>query len=129
MIKLVTALAVSLTAGWVLAGSATSASAHSYHPGCNCGPNSPSRYYKTVHPAKFMTRYHDVSVTKHVHRIHRVINVTRVQPIIHIHEVTRVHHHTMVYTSNAYEHVIQQLPPMHVMSYSTQNYFDCSCGH
>ena len=129
MIKVVTAMAVSLTAGWVLAGSATGASARGYYPGCNCGPNSSSRYYKTVHPAKFVTRYHDVSVTKHEHRIHRVINVTRVQPIIHIHQVTRVHHHTVILTRNAYEYVTQQAAPRYVTTYSTQNYYDCSCGH
>ena len=76
-----------------------------------------------------MTRYHDVSVFKHVHRIHQVVNVTRVQPVLHIHDVTRVHHHTIVLTSDAYQHVTQHLPPIYDVQRSVLNYYDCSCGH
>ena len=130
MMKPVTALIAAAAAGWVLAGSAASVSAHqSYYPGCNCGPVTPSTYYKTVHPAKFLTQYHDVSVYKNVTRIHQVVNVTRVQPIIHINDVTRVHHHTIVQTRNAYSSVTQELTPIRYVQRSVQNYYDCSCGH
>lgn len=120
---------MTLTAGLGLAGSATSASAHRLHrPGCNCGPTSPSTYYNTVRPARFLTHVHDVSVYRHVQRIHRIVNVTRIQPIIHIHDVTRIHHHTIVETRNSYQHLTQRLTPIRYVTRSIQNYYDCQCG-
>ena len=81
-----------------------------------------------MHPAKSLTRYHDKLVYKHVLRVHRVVNVTRVQPIIHIHDITRVHHRTIVRINDVYSRVTQQLMPIRTIEYSTQNYYDCNCG-
>lgn len=38
------------------------------------------------------TRFHDITRTNVVHHIHRVVTVTRVQPIVRVHTLTRVHH-------------------------------------
>lgn len=128
MIKFATALIPALAAGWMLAGSATSADAgYGYSGCCGGGPLPPTYHYKTKPVHHFKTRYLDRNVYRHVPRLHRVVYVTRVQPIIHTHLVTRVHHHTVFYTQNTYQHATQYLPPIHYTSGSTKNYYDCSC--
>lgn len=124
MIKSVTALSAALLAGCVLAGSAPTATAR-----CSaCGPIPPQTYYKTVHPAQYYTRYRDVSVYNRVNRVRQIFNVTRVQPIVYINEVTRVHHHTIVQVSNAYQDVTQYVAPLTYVYRSVQHYYDCGCG-
>lgn len=125
MRKTVMALIATLAFGWVMAGATTSAGAHAC-ASCSA-PVPPTTIYKTVHPSQFMTKYHDVSVTRHVRRVHRVTTVVRVQPILHIHEVTRVHHHTVVTTRNAYHRQTEHLAPIREVTHSTQNIYECGC--
>jgi hypothetical protein len=66
-------------------------------------------------------------VYRHVQRIRRIVHVTRVQPVVHTHVVTRVHHHTIFHTKNAYERATVHLPPVNTASGSTKHYYDCSC--
>lgn len=126
MLKIVTAFIALLAGTWVLAGSATSASAHYHHAGC-CGPTPPTYIYHTVHREKHVTRYHDVSLYKHVTRIHRIVHITRIQPIVHIHSVTRYHHHTIVSVRPSYEHRSEYLPAHVYVTHSSSNSYDCRC--
>jgi hypothetical protein len=41
--------------------------------------------------------------------------------------VTRVHHHTIFHTKNAYERATVYLPPVYTGYGSTKHYYDCSC--
>ncbi len=127
MIKCVTALITTLAAGWLFAAAATAATTR---PAIckSCGPIAPTRHYKTVYPMKMQTHYRDVSVYKTVRRVHRITNVTKIQPIVYIKEITRIHHHTIVRTSNAYERVTQRLTPMRYVERSVKNFYDCRCG-
>lgn len=127
MSKFVIALVSMLVAGWMFAGS--TASAHGYYPGCNCGPVRPVTHYKLIHTEKYLTHYHNTSVTKHVQRVRHITTITKIQPIIHIHEVTLVHHHTIVSTVNAYSQHIEHLMPIRYVQRSTKNFYDCHCGH
>ncbi len=125
-----TGAAVVMGVGVMVAGAAA-ANAHyrgHYYPGCNCGPVAPTTHVRTIHTSKAETHYHDVSVVKHVHRVHRVTNITRIQPIFHIHEVTRIHHHTVVETRDAYRNLTEHLRPIRVVTHSVQNFYDCHCG-
>ena len=125
MRKIVIAVIATSAFGWLVAGSATSASAHRCG---SCGaPPAPTTIYKTVHPAQYMTKYHDVSKTKLVHHVHRITTIVRVQPILHIHEVTRVHHHTVVTVSNSYSRETEHLSPIVHTTRSTENFYDCGC--
>ena len=127
MRRIATALIATSALGLTIAGAAGIADAHS-RPGCgSCGPVAPTTIYKTVHPSLYSTKYHDVSVTRHVHRVHRVTTVVRVQPILHIHEVTRVHHHTVVTTSQSYHRETEHLSPIRVVTHSTENFYSCGC--
>ena len=114
---------LSLACGF--AGVASKASAN--HRCGSCGPIAPTTLYKTVHPQKYLTRYRDVSVYRHVNRIHPIITVTRVQPVIHINQVTRVHHRTISHVVNAYSSSTQYLPPLRYVSNSVQNIYHCGC--
>ena len=128
MRKIVTVLIATMSVAWMLAGSASIASAHRGHGGCaSCGPVAPTTIYKTVHPQLYSTKYHDVTKTHLVHRVHRVTTIVRVQPILHIHEVTRIHHHTITTTSNAYYHETEHLSPIRVYTHSTENTYSCGC--
>lgn len=132
MIKFVTALIAALVAGLVLAGSTYTASARQGYSGCHAcggGPIAPTTYYKTVHPQRSFTRYHDVSVYNRVNRVHRIVNVVRIQPIVRIHDVTRVHHHTIFHTINAYASVTQRLTPIQYVDRSVRHHYDCGCGN
>lgn len=127
MTRFVTAFLVALVAGWVLAGSTTTADAGYRHSGCCGGPLPPVYRYKIVHKHKYQTRYRDRSVYQHKQRIRRIVHVTRIQPVVHTHVVTRVHHHTIYHTKNAYSHATVYLPTVHTGSTSTKHYYDCTC--
>src|ERR1700709_1341173 len=113
MIKSAFALLTMLIASLVLAGSATTASAHYRHYGHHgcCGPGPPSYVYKSVPKIRPITRYHDVARTNFFYRPHRIVHVTRVQPIVYVHTVTRVHHHLVGIVRPVYQHVTEYLPP------------------
>ena len=127
MMRSMAACLVAIIAGLMLLGSTAGASAFYRRSGCCGGPIPPSYQYRTVHAHKHATRYRDLSVYRHVQRIRRVVNVTRIRPVLHLHVVTRVHHHTVFHTRNVYERATQYLPPVRSVTYSTQNYYDCSC--
>ena len=127
MRRIAKALIATAAGSWILFGAATGVSAH-HRPGCNsCGPITPSTIYKIVHPQQFVTKYHDVSRTYLVHRVRRVTTVVRVQPILHIHDVTRVHHHTIVTVSNAYHRETEHLSPIRLVTHSVEDLYSCGC--
>ena len=96
--------------GFAFLGTACDASAIGDRRTCeHCGAASTTRYYKTIHPLLYVTRYHDRSVYHHVTRLHYVVDVTRIQPIIHVQDVTRIHHYTIV--RDAYASQPQVLAP------------------
>jgi hypothetical protein len=131
MFKSITAVFAAVIAGSVLVGSATTASAgygygHRHH-GC-CGPIAPTYHYKTKRIYKHVTRYHDTWRTKYVPRIHRIVNVTRYQPIINIHKVNRIHTKIVGVVHNRYEHRAVWLRPIRYVSLSTRHYTHCGCS-
>ena len=115
--------------GWLFAGFAGGAVAGEHHrPGCSaCGPIDPVTHVKTIHPVRYQTKVHDVSVTRHVHRVRNITTITRVQPIIRIHDITRVHHHTEVVVSNAYHYRTEHLIPIRTVMRSVENLYECGC--
>ena len=52
---------------------------------------STSYRYNTVQKVNNVTRYNDRVNTRYVKNIHRIVDVTRVQPVIHTNVVTRIH--------------------------------------
>jgi hypothetical protein len=107
MLKFVTPLSAALIVGWALVGSATTASAR--ERGC-CGPIPPSYTYKTKKVHKTITRYRDVYRNKYVKRIKPIVHVTRIQPTIRIHNVTRVHTRIVGVVHPVHKRVTQRLP-------------------
>jgi hypothetical protein len=130
MFKSVTTLFAALIASLVFVGSATTAGAgygygHRHH-GC-CRPIAPTYHYKTKKIYKNVTRYHD-SWRKYVPRIHRIVNVTRYQPIINIHKVYRIHTDIVGVVHNRYEHRVQWLRPIKHVTASVRHYRHCGCS-
>ncbi len=126
MSKFVTVLSAAVILGWGLAGSVTTASAHSRH--CDsCGPIPPSYTYSTKKVYRDITRHHDVTRTQYVKRIHPIVHVTRIQPIVHIHDVTRVHTRLVGVEYPVHERMTQWLP---VRTYATNSvvYLRPQCG-
>ncbi len=86
MAKYLTAACATLVATLSFYGSSTEASA-----GCRgCGPVPPVYNYRTVNKVVNRTQFRDVQRTHYVHRTRHIFNVTRVQPIVRVHTVTRV---------------------------------------
>jgi hypothetical protein len=129
MLKFATALAAALVIGWALVGSATTASAgHHRHHGC-CGPIPPSYTYKTKNVYKNITRHHDVYRTKYFKRYHRIVHVTRIQPIVHVHNVTRVHTRLVGVVHPVHERATQWLPARTYVTNSVVHLRpECGCG-
>jgi hypothetical protein len=126
MLKFVTALSAALILGWGLVGGVTTASAHERHCG-SCGPIPPSYSYSTKTVNKYITHHHDVTRTKYVKRIKRIVHVTRIQPIIHIHNVTRVHTNIVGVVYPVHERTTQWLPAKRYATNSTV-YLRPQCG-
>lgn len=110
MLKPVAALSAALIMGWAFVGSATTAHAGYKGRGC-CGPLPPSYTYKTKKVHKYIKRYRDVHRTKYFKRIKRHIHVTRIQPVIHVHKVTRVHTKLVGVIKPVHVKVTKWLPP------------------
>jgi len=127
MLKHVTAFFASLLAGWILVGSATSASAQSQHEGC-CGAIPPTYVYNTVPKIKHVIQYHDVSRTNYIYRIHQIVHVTRVQPIVYVHNITRIHHYTVGIVQPVHEYVTQWLPIQSIVTSQVINTYNCGCS-
>jgi hypothetical protein len=132
MLKFVTALSAALIIGWALVGSATTASAGGYgygKSGC-CGPIAPKYYSHTVYKHKHINRYRDVWRHKYVKRIKRIVHVTKIQPIIHLHKVTRVHTKVIGVITPRYERHTHVLRPItHVTSSTVHLKPVCACSY
>ena len=125
MLKFATALIV----GWVLVGSAATASAGHRHHGC-CGPIPPSYTYSTRNVYKNITRNHDVYRTRYVKRTHRIVHVTRIQPIVHVHNVTRVHTNIVGVVHPVHQRGTQWLPARHYVTNSVVHLRpECGCSY
>lgn len=125
MFKSSAALGAAAAAFWI--AGAMGAGAHEA-PCRACGPIPPTTHYRVVHPQIYRTHVRDVSVYRHVRKIHRIINVTEVQPVVHLHVVTRVHHHTVVHVRDQYHNVVEHLEPIRLVTHSTQHLYDCGCS-
>jgi hypothetical protein len=87
MLKSATVLLTALTAGWVLFGSPTGASAG----GCEaCGPRPAIFHKHVVYKNVEVWRHHHRLVIKPVPRPQPIINVTEIQPIKHVHDVYHI---------------------------------------
>lgn len=129
MLKLVSALFAGLIAGWALVGSTTTASAHYRHYGC-CGPVAPSYIFKTKKVYKNYTHVRNVWRTKYVKRNHLIVHVTRIQPIVHVHNITRVHTKVVGMVRNVHVWKTKYLP---AKKYYTNQVVHlrphCACSH
>ena len=129
MSKFATALSAALIIGWALVGSVATASAgHHRQHGC-CGPLPPSYSYSTKNVYKNVTRHHDVYRTKYFKRIKRYVHVTRIQPIVNIHNVTRVHTKLVGVVHPVHHQVTQYLPARTYVTNSVVHLPpNCGCG-
>jgi hypothetical protein len=66
--------------------------------------------YNTVQKVNNVTRYNDRVNTRYVKNIHRIVDVTRVQPVIHTNVVTRIHDRPVVTSKTVNLHETQMLP-------------------
>jgi hypothetical protein len=66
--------------------------------------------YNTVDKVSNVTKYNDVTHTQYMRHIDRVVDVTRVQPIIHTNVVTRIHDRPVFSVKNEYVHETRMLP-------------------
>jgi hypothetical protein len=138
MLKFVTALSAALIIGWALVGTATTASAGGYGYGKSgyghgygcCGPIKPKYYSHVVYRHKHIKRYHDVWRHKYVKRIKRIVHVTKIQPVIHLHKVTRVHTKVIGVVVPRHErHTYVLRPITHVTSRTVYLKPVCACSY
>jgi hypothetical protein len=106
MLKTVSTLFAALIAAWVFVGSAAPAKAETTH------------VYRVIHVNKYVTRYHDVWRTRYVYRVHRIVHVTLIRPIIHVHVVTRIHYRTVAAIHNVNVWVTRWLPARKYVTHS-----------
>jgi hypothetical protein len=66
--------------------------------------------YNTVQQVHNVTQYNDVHHTQYVKNIHRIVDVTRVEPVIHTNVVTRIHDRPVFSVRNEYVHQTMMLP-------------------
>jgi hypothetical protein len=127
MLKSATTLLAALTAGWMLFGSATSASAKE-----DCDACKPTMKYihrhKVVHE-KDVTVTHHKRVEEHVRVRHTIVTVDHIQPIKHVHDVTIVDHYKVPVPYTVREHMDKWLPEKVEVDYRVVNrYHGCGCG-
>jgi hypothetical protein len=72
--------------------------------------------YNTVQRVQNVTRYNDVMRTQYVRHINRIVNVTRVQPVIYTHLVTRIHDRPVFSVRNVYLNETRMLPARTVVT-------------
>jgi hypothetical protein len=128
MLKFATALAMALTAGWVLLGAPTGASAGE----CGaCGPLPPIVHKHVIYKHIEVWRRHHQLVLKPVPRRQEIIHVTEIQPVKHVHDVLEVTIQSVpgpVY--HVHTHHTHVLPEQVVYTHTTQyHYVGCGCGH
>ena len=72
--------------------------------------------YNTVAKVQNVTRYNDVEHTQYVRHINRIVNITRVQPIVYTNVVTRIHDRPVYSVRNEYLHETRMLPARTVVT-------------
>ena len=123
--RLLTALVATFFAGWMVVGLSDAARARS---GCgNCGPIAPTVHVHTVYNYKTRTVRLNRSVTRYEPRYHKVVNITRVQPVIDIQKITVTHHHTVYYRKDVRVNKVEYLPAMTFVTPSFRSTYDCRC--
>jgi hypothetical protein len=129
MLKSATALMTALTAGWVLLGSPTSASAHE---DCEACKPTHETHVKTIEKeGKTITITHRRVEVKPVKVPHWHHTILRIRPINHIHEVTIVDHYLRPVPENHYTTTTEWLPPVvrGITHERIDHYHGCGCGH
>jgi hypothetical protein len=147
MLKSKSALIAAVIVGGALAGSTSTASAQAQGWGWGWGQQAPapvvagdygccggghagtSYVYKTVNKVSHRTRYHDVWRTRYVNRVHKIVHVTRIRPIVYIHSVARVHYRTVARVHNVHVWRTEYLPARKIVTSSVKNYYDCNCSY
>ena len=128
MIKTLTVMVAAFVAGWVMVGSASVASARSGAGTCgHCRPLAPTVHVNTVFKYKTKTATLSETKTKRVARYHKIINITRIQPVIRMHKVLVVHHHTIYYTKDYRVSKVERLPAITHTDFSMRSTYDCRC--
>src|ERR1700761_5896234 len=130
MLKFVTALSAVAIMGWVLVGSAATASAgYGYGKSGCCGHSKPSYSYSTKKVHKYIRHTRDVWRTRYVHRTKRYVHVTRIQPIYHIRKVTRVHTRIVAVVRPVHVRITKYLPPKRYVTSSVVHLRpQCACS-
>lgn len=125
MVKLFAATAATLVAGWMVLGSSDRASARA---GCaGCGPIAPTVHVHTVYNYRTRTIRLNRSVTSYAPRYHRIVNITRIQPVIDVRRITTIHHHTVYYRKDLHFSRVERLPAMTFTTSSFRSTYDCGC--
>lgn len=125
MAKLFAAAAAIFVAGWMVLGSAGGAKARI---GCRtCGPLAPTVRVHTVYNYRTRTIHLNRSVTNYAPRYHRIIDVTRIQPVVDVHRITTTHHHTVFFRKDIHSARVERLPVMTFVTSSSRATYDCRC--
>jgi hypothetical protein len=72
--------------------------------------------YNTVQQVRNVTQYNDVHRTQYVRNIHRIVDITRVEPVIHTNVVTRIHDRPVFSVRNEYVQRTTMLPTRTTMT-------------
>jgi hypothetical protein len=107
MLKVASSLFAIMIVGWVLVDSAGEANARTKY------------VYRTVHEVTNVTRYRDTWRTSYVERVHRVVHVTRIQPVVHVHVVNLIHVRTVAAVRHVNVWVTRVLPAEEVVTSKT----------
>lgn len=127
MLKSGIALLAALTAGWVLFGSPTSASAGEDCDACKPTKEVHVKYRETE--GKEITITHHKRVEERVRVRHTIVNITRIRPIKRVHDVTIVDHFKVPVPYVVHEHHDEWLPARVVVDYRRiDHYHGCGCG-
>jgi hypothetical protein len=122
MYKLITSLAAAVIVGLALVGSATIADAKGYRHGGGggcCGPIPPSYSSNTVYKHRHRTTYRDVWRHEYFKRYHKHIHITKIQPILHLHKVTRIHTKRIGVIVPVHKHITERLHERVIVTSST----------
>lgn len=127
MLKSATTLLAALTVGWMLFGSATSASAHEDCEACKPTKEVHVKYREQA--GKEITITHHKTVKERVRVRHTMVDITRIRPINRVHDVTIVDHYKVPVPYYVTERHDEWLPAKVLTDYHTINhYHGCGCG-
>jgi hypothetical protein len=85
-----------------------------------------------VYKNKHITKYHDVWRHQYFKRYKKHIHITKIQPILHIHKVTRIHTKRIGVIVPVRVRLTQRLPDRVFVTHSTihlKPVCGCSSGH